>query len=158
MTGADKLNSYTTEASERSIERWEGKEKSTNSYIFLDLQEFCQFGCKIVRFLKEDGSAWTPYGVNQVLQKHVTVTLDKCLAYSHSGIGLTKKDGGSGRLQAGVGITLNAVVQQVNGNAKQISVCHYDANGTEVRGKFNMDYFKRDNAQKGAEIAGTIVN
>lgn len=153
-----KLTEYITEAKEKSVERWDGKATSTNSLIYLDLGQFCQFGCEVIKFLKGDAAiAWTPYPpppqAANSMQKHVTVTINKCLAYSHSGTGLVR--GGAGGVQGGVGITLNVTVRQVGGSATTVEVCHY-AQGA-VKGQFKGEYLNKKDLPKMQGIAQSIV-
>lgn len=157
--GADKLASYAKEARSRAAIRWEGKQSSTNSIVYLDLAQFCQFGCEIIKSLKASaGVAWTPYPANSptTLQKHVTVTIGKCLAYSHSGVGAVRT-GADGRVEGGVGITLTVTVRQVGASATTVEVCHY-AGGT-VSGKLSAEQLDpKTQKTKMLGIASSIVN
>ena len=157
-TGPNKLASYAKDARKRAVERWQGKESSTNSLIYLDLSQFCQFGCEVIKFLKSDAAnPWAPYppAAPNTMQKHATVTIGRCLAYSHSGVGAVR-DGGDGRVDGGVGITLTVTVRQVQGNPKAVEVCHY-AGGT-VEGRFRDDKFDiRAEKAKMQGIASSIV-
>jgi hypothetical protein len=152
-----KLVSYITEAKEKSVERWEGKESSTNSLVYLDLGQFCQFGCEVIKFLKADSTQpWASYPAQNpnTMQKHVDITINRCLAYSHSGTGLVR--GGAGaRVQGGVGISMNVTVRQVNGSANTVEVCHYAAGN--VKGKFANEYADKKDTQKMQSIAKSIV-
>ena len=155
ITGPGKLTQYINEASEKSVDRWKGKESSTNSRVYLDLEEYCKFGCQIIKVVNDSSIAWTPWGPNNIMQKHATVTLGKCLAYSHNGIGFAKESA-SGRVEGGVGITLNVTIQQVNGNPNLVSVCHYA--GGDVKGKFKSEYGDKKDLEKRRGIANSIVN
>ncbi|HEV7248797.1 MAG TPA: hypothetical protein VGN93_17605 [Shinella sp.] len=158
QTSPDKLAAYAKEARARAAIRWGGKESSTNSVVYLDLGQFCQFGAQIIKFLKSDtANAWSPYPANAptTLQKHATVTIGRCLAYSHSGVGAVRS-GGDGTVEGGVGITLQVTVRQVGGSTTMVEVCHYE--GGSVTGKLSSD--KLNPKTQGAKmhgIAGTIV-
>ena len=158
-TGADKLASYAKEARARAAIRWEGKESSTNSIVYLDLAQFCQFGCEIIKSLKASASvAWSPYPTHAptTLQKHVTVTIGRCLAYSHSGVG-SVRSGADGRVEGGVGITLTVTVRQVGGSATTVEVCHYA--GGAVSGKLSTDQLNpKTQKTKMLGIASSIVS
>jgi hypothetical protein len=158
VDGPGKLAGYTTEAKDKAVNRWNGNAASTNSLVFLDLAEFCQFGAQIIQFLKTDRAAWTPYGHQNVMQKHVAVTLDKCLAYTNSGTGETRAAQEDGKVQGGVGMVLNVVVRQVGGKATNISVCHYDAAGSAVQSTFKDAYLDKSKDSARGQIAGKIVN
>lgn len=158
-TSPAKLVSYITEAKEKSVERWDGREASTNSLVYLDLGQFCQFGCEVIKFLKADSrNAWTPYPlppqVANSMQKHTNITIGKCLAYSHSGTGVVR--GGGGGVQGGVGITMNVTVRQVGGSTTTVEVCHYG--GGTVKGQFKGEYAPKKDTEKMQGIARSIVS
>jgi hypothetical protein len=155
QTGPTKLTGYITEARGKSVDRWDGNEIRTNSRIYLDLGEYCQFGCQVIKAVKDGNNPWTPWGPQNIMQKHVVVTLGKCLAYSHSGIGLARSSN-EGRIQGGVGIALNVTIRQVNGSADIVSVCHYA--GGEVQGKFKDEYGDKKDLEKRVGIAKSIVH
>lgn len=159
-TSPGKLSEYAKDARVRAVGRWQGKESSTNSLIYLDLGQFGQFGCEIIKFLKADAAtAWSPYpptSATPVMQKHVTVTIGKCLAYSHSGVGAVRS-GADGKVEGGVGITLDVTVRQVGGSATIVEVCHY-ANGAII-GKLSDEQLNpKTQKSKMQSIAGTIVS
>ncbi|MGQ3210939.1 hypothetical protein [Shinella sp.] len=159
VTAPGKLLSYAKEARAGAVERFVGKVSSTNSVIYLDLGQFCQFGCAIIKFLKaNEATAWTPYPANAPvsLQKDVTVTIGRCLAYSHSGVG-AMRSGADGKGEGGVGITLTATVRQVGASAKIVEVCHYA--GGSIVGKVNVDQLDpKAQAEKIQGIASKIIS
>jgi len=150
--GPGKLAEYATQAKEAAVVRWNGKESSTNSRVYLDLGEYCKFGAQVIGVVKDDNIQWEPWGNNQVLQKHARITLGKCLAYSHSGIGGAKKTD-TGKVQGGVGMELDVTIQQITPTS--VSVCHYA--GGDVKGKFKNEYINKKD-QKSSSIAKSIVN
>jgi hypothetical protein len=154
QTGPGKLTDYITEARQRSVERWDGRETSTNSVVFLDLAQYCQFGCQVIDIVRDAAIPWTPYGPHLVQQKHGTVSLGKCLAYSHSGTGMARGTA-AGRVQGGVGIDLRVTISQVGGMPTAVAVCHYA--GGDVKGKFKDEYGDKKDLQKRAAIARSIV-
>lgn len=158
-TSADKLKEYAREAQGAGIDRFNGRERSTNTLIFLELGEFCQFGAQIIKFLKDDQrTAWTPFGNPPVDQKTITVTLEKCLAYSTSGVGQFRQFGdGDGDVNAGVGLRLTVVVQRVSRDGKNVRVCHYDHANTNIIDSMQDPYFKKVNPNAAANVAGRIV-
>lgn len=156
VTGPGKLASYAKEARAGAALRF-GKVESTNSVVFLDLGTFCQLGSEIVKILKSDTGPWEDYGTGAkaAKQKHVTVTLPRCLAFSHSGVGSVRA--GDDGLQAGVGITLKVTVRQIGGSTKMVEVCHYEE-GT-VSGKFGSYHLDaKTQAAKMQGIAKSIVS
>jgi hypothetical protein len=154
-TAPTKLASYAKEARAGAALRF-GKKESTNSVVFLDLGTFCQLGATIVKTLKRDTGPWEDYGqgANVTKQKHVTVTLPQCLAYSHSGVGSVRSNDSG--VEAGVGITLKVTVRKVGGSDKVVEVCHYEE-GT-VSGKFgNYQLDPKSQTAKMQGIARSIV-
>lgn len=158
-TSADKLKEYALEAQDAGIGRFDGRERSTNTLIFLELGEFCQFGAQIIEFLKGDQrTAWTPYGNPPVDQKTMTVTLAKCLAYSTSGVGQFRQFGdGDGDVNAGVGLKLTVVVQKASRDGKHVRVCHYDHANTNIIESMQDPYFKKVKPSAAGNVAGQIV-
>ncbi len=134
-----KIQQYVDESHKAALKRFmrsDDKDGSTNTLIFLDLGQYCQFGCQVIKFLASDRTAWTTYGQgqNQCLQKHAHIELSKCFASSNNGFGAVK-DGNQDpeKLQHGIGINLNVTLKQpMGGNGRTVQVCHY-AGGTVDR-------------------------
>ncbi len=129
------LSGYVHESVQKAQERFWGNENSTSTLIFLDLGQFCQFGCQVIKFLASNSGGWTPFGhgVNQCLQKHCVVEISKCFASSNNGFGQIKTGLTSpGKLQHGIGVTINATVKQpLGGNGRVVQVCHYAGGGVK---------------------------
>jgi hypothetical protein len=159
LTSPDKLAGYAKEARARAAIRWGGKESSTNSVVYLDLGQFCQFGCEIIKFLKGDtANAWSDYPATAptTKQKHATVTIGKCLAYSHSGVGAVRS-ASDGKVEGGVGITLSVTVRQVGNSSTVVEVCHYESGS--VVGKLSGDQLDpKTQRTKMQSIAGNIIS
>lgn len=154
-TGPGKLTSYITEAKEKSLARFDGRAASTNSLIYLDLGQYCQFGCQVIQIVKNAAIPWEPFGASNVLQKVGTVSIGKCLAYSFSGVGLPRI-GNDRRPQGGVGIVMRVTIAQVKGKANDVVVSHYA--GGAVQDRFHTEYGDKKNLQRRAGIARSIVS
>jgi hypothetical protein len=139
---AGKLNEYVDESTAKAVTRFGGNDQATSTFIFLDLGQYCQFGCQVIKFLASDRGAWQVYppnGANQCLQKHTQITLGQCFASSNSGFGQVREHvGNPDRLQHGIGITLTVTVKQpLNGNGLNVQVCHYA--GGQVAHEFSPE-------------------
>jgi hypothetical protein len=125
---AGKLNEYMNEAKNKSKSRFSGNENATSTFIFLDLGQYCQFGCQVIKFLASGHGVWQEFGHggNRCLQKHFEISINKCFASSNSGFGEVRDATNAGRLQHGIGITLNVTVKQpLGGKGNDVQVCHY---------------------------------
>ncbi|MGX9964438.1 hypothetical protein ACVFYP_13995 [Roseomonas sp. F4] len=154
-TGPDKLTKYITEAKDKSLERFDGRAASTNSLIYLDLGQYCQFGAQVIGIVKNTAIPWQPFGANLVLQKVGTISIGKCLAYSFSGVGLPRI-ANDHRPQGGVGIDMRVTIAQVAGKANHVTVSHY-ASGV-VQDRFYTEYGDKKNLEKRARLARSIVS
>jgi hypothetical protein len=131
---AGKLSEYIDESKVKAKLRFSGNEGATSTLIFLDLSQYCQFGCQVIKFLSSNRGAWQPYpphGTARWLQKHTTITINKCFASSNDGFGQIKEDVHDPELlQHGIGITFDVTVKQpLNGSGRTVEVCHYARGG-----------------------------
>jgi hypothetical protein len=137
---AGKLYEYIDEATHRAGERFPGSDQASSTLVFLDLGQFCQFGCQVIKFLAGDTqNQWQPYppGAATCKQKHADITINHCFASTNAGLsGNVRQDEVTqDRLQHGIGIQLRVTLMQpLNGNGKTVTVCHY-AGGT-VKSRF----------------------
>jgi hypothetical protein len=130
-----KFQEFMKESKFKAKSRFSGNQHATSTLIFLDLGQYCQFGCQIIKFLSSDSGDWEEFGfgIKQCLQKHVEVTIEKCFASSNSGFGAVKEDVNQvEKLQHGIGITLTVTVRQpLRGNGFDVEVCHYAGGGVD---------------------------
>lgn len=125
-----KLNEYMGESTDKAWKRFAGNDQATSTFIFLDLGQYCQFGCQVIQFLSNDhAAAWQPYPPHapNCEQKHAQITIGNCFASSNSGFGRVREHvGNPDRLQHGIGITLTVTVKQpLGGDGHNVQVCHY---------------------------------
>lgn len=130
---AGKLSEYMDDSWAKAVSRFSGNNQATSTLIFLDLGQYCQFGCQVIKFLAADRGAWTVFGqgAGACWQKHTAITIEKCFASSNDGFGKIKPDANDAeRLQHGIGITFTVTVKQpVGGNGLDVQVCHYAGGG-----------------------------